>query len=121
MCCGGSYLNAGIYGTDEENVGEDDEDTDVDPQHDWGAAGGDTQTGGLRKVSVNVYVCVCACVSVCHSLWKYDNLDEGDETEDQESTSYVTPKAIVHLLRILPERRIKTHLKTDSAKSISRL
>lgn len=26
-----SYLNAGIYGTDEEDVGEDDEDTDVDP------------------------------------------------------------------------------------------
>lgn len=33
------YLDAGIYGTDEEDVGKDDEDTDVDSQHDRGAAG----------------------------------------------------------------------------------
>lgn len=33
------YLDAGIYGTDEEDVGKDDEDTDVDPEHDRGAAG----------------------------------------------------------------------------------
>lgn len=32
------YLDAGIYGTDEEDVGKDDEDTDVDSQHDRGAA-----------------------------------------------------------------------------------
>lgn len=33
------YLDAGIYGTNEEDVSEDDEDTDVDSQHDRGAAG----------------------------------------------------------------------------------
>lgn len=32
-----SYLDARIYGTDEEDVGEYDEDTDVDSQHDRGA------------------------------------------------------------------------------------
>lgn len=31
------YLDAWIYGTDEKDVGEDDEDTDVDSQHDRGA------------------------------------------------------------------------------------
>ena len=36
------YLDARIYGTDEEDVGEDDEDTDVDSQHDWGAARNNT-------------------------------------------------------------------------------
>ena len=29
-----NYLYAGIYGTDKEDVGEDDEDTDIDSQHD---------------------------------------------------------------------------------------
>lgn len=33
------YLDAGIYGTNEEDVSKDDEDTDVDSQHDRGAAG----------------------------------------------------------------------------------
>lgn len=33
------YLDARVYGTDEEDVGEYDEDTDVDSQHDRGAAG----------------------------------------------------------------------------------
>ena len=33
------YLDAGVYGTDEKDVGENEEDTDVDSQHDWGAAG----------------------------------------------------------------------------------
>lgn len=32
------YLDARIYGTDEEDVGKDDEDTDVDSQHYRGAA-----------------------------------------------------------------------------------
>lgn len=33
------YLDAGIYGTNEQDVSKDDEDTDVDSQHDRGAAG----------------------------------------------------------------------------------
>lgn len=33
------YLDAGVYGTNEEDVRKDDEDTDVDSQHDRGAAG----------------------------------------------------------------------------------
>lgn len=32
------YLDARVYGTDEKDVGEYDEDTDVDSQHDRGAA-----------------------------------------------------------------------------------
>lgn len=42
------YLDAGIYGTDEEDVGKDDEDTDVDPQHDRGAAGDE----GMNNLTV---------------------------------------------------------------------
>lgn len=41
------YLDAGIYGTDEEDVGKDDEDTDVDSQHDGSAAGKQRNTPGL--------------------------------------------------------------------------
>ena len=36
------YLDARIYGTDEKDVGEDDEDTDVDSQHYRGAARNNT-------------------------------------------------------------------------------
>lgn len=32
------YLDAGVYGTDEQDVGKYDEDTNVDSQHNWGAA-----------------------------------------------------------------------------------
>ena len=35
-------LDARIYGTDEKDVGEDDEDTDVDSQHYRGAARNNT-------------------------------------------------------------------------------
>lgn len=37
------YLDAGVYGTDEKDVGEYDEDTDVDSQHDRGAAKKNTE------------------------------------------------------------------------------
>lgn len=37
------YLNARVYGTDEEDVCEDDEDTDVDSQHNWCTAGRNTR------------------------------------------------------------------------------
>lgn len=43
------YLDARVYGTDEEDVGENDEDTDVDPQHYWGAAGEKTQEKAVLK------------------------------------------------------------------------
>ena len=32
-----AYFDTGVDGTDEEDVGEDDEDSDVDSQHDRGA------------------------------------------------------------------------------------
>lgn len=32
------YLDARIYGTDEEDVGEDDEDADVKTEHKWCSA-----------------------------------------------------------------------------------
>lgn len=45
------YLDAWIYGTDEKDVGEYDEDTDVDSQHDWGAAREDTENTVIVKHS----------------------------------------------------------------------
>lgn len=39
------YLDAWIYGTDEKDVGKYDEDTDVDSQHDRGAARKNIETG----------------------------------------------------------------------------
>lgn len=44
------YLDARIYGTDEEDVGEYDEDTDVDSQHDRGAARRNTEIQSLRNI-----------------------------------------------------------------------
>lgn len=38
------YLDARIYGTDKKDVGEYDEDTDVNSQHDRGAAKRNTET-----------------------------------------------------------------------------
>ena len=73
-------LYARLHGTDEEDVVKDDEDTDVDAQHDGCTARG---KAGIVK---GAYICVCVGgrggVS-CHLLWKDDNLNEGDETEDQ--------------------------------------
>lgn len=37
------YLDARVYGTDEKDVGKYDEDTDVDSQHDRGAARKNTE------------------------------------------------------------------------------
>lgn len=47
------YLDAGVYGTDEKDVGEYEEDTDVDPQHDWSAAG-KTWRGHLNEFTINL-------------------------------------------------------------------
>lgn len=47
------YLDARVYGTDEEDVGEYDEDTDVDSQHDRGAAGENTET--FRPITTNPF------------------------------------------------------------------
>lgn len=50
MCLSGVYLNAGVYGTDEKDVGKYDEDADVNSQHDRGAAR-KTQKQGHSDIS----------------------------------------------------------------------
>lgn len=42
-----AYLHAGVNGTDEEDVGKNDEDTDVNSQHDQSTA---EHRGGFRLV-----------------------------------------------------------------------
>lgn len=48
------YLDARVYGTDEEDVGEYDEDTDVDSKHDWGAAKNEIEIP-CRDIKIHPY------------------------------------------------------------------
>lgn len=48
------YLDARVYGTDEQDVGKYDEDADVDSQHNWGAAGKKYRNSVRQKCLVHV-------------------------------------------------------------------
>ncbi len=84
------YLDARIYGTDEKDVGEDDEDTNVDSQHDRGAAKKNTDINS----EVNSFASCLLCL--VYLGWfkgsqstSFENQTSGLRTADKEVCGYL--------------------------------